>query len=272
MVHINIDPVLWRWGPLAIGWHSLWITASVVIAYFVVVWEGRRKGITHPVLMQLFLWAIILGYLGARLLYVLDHWEVYAAQPLRALAVQRGGFALYGALIGGILAALGFARWKKLPFWSLADAIALGIPVGEIVGRVGCTINGDVWGNPTNGAWGLVYWHPAAALPPDLLGVPTFPAPTALQIWNAGLLALLIVLRKRVYRPGAVFLTCTIVYALGRFIVSIWQAREPFLFGLKQAQVISLGVIGLGIGLVYVCMVRTRGTNYRRGAEDAEEI
>lgn len=262
MININIDPILFRWGPITVGWHGLLLTAGIVIAYQVVVLEGRRKGIHQRYLSELIVWAAILGYIGARLLHVLDRWEVYADQPLRILAVHKGGMALYGTLIGGTIATIAYARWKKLSFWNLADAIALGIPMGEIVGRFGCTINGDVWGIPTNGTWGLVYWHPNASIPAYLLGVPTFPAPTMLQVWNAGLLILLIVLRKRLCLSGTLLLTCLMVYSLGRFIVSIWQHNEPFLFGLKQAQVVALGIISLGILLLLY--LRTQASSVSR--------
>jgi phosphatidylglycerol:prolipoprotein diacylglycerol transferase len=250
MIHIDIDPILFRWGAIAIGWHGLWLAASVFIAYQAFTLEGRRKGIDHHYLSELILWTAILGYIGARLLHVLDHWQVYAAQPARILAVHKGGLALYGALIGGTIATVGYARWKNLSFWYLADAIAVMIPMGEIVGRVGCTINGDVAGVPIQGSWGLVYWHPNASIPAYLLGVPTFPAPTMLQIWNVGLLALFLVLRKRLHLSGSLFLTCMIAYSLGRFIVSIWQPGEPLLFGLKKTQALSLAIISLGILLL----------------------
>jgi phosphatidylglycerol:prolipoprotein diacylglycerol transferase len=122
--------------------------------------------------------------------------------------------------------------------------------VAEIIGRVGCTINGDVWGEPTNAAWGLVYWHHAALIPAYLRGVPTFPVPTMMQIWGAGLLVLLLMLRERLRSPESLFLICLTVYSLGRFTISTWQPQEPVLLGLKQTQMVSLSVISVGILLL----------------------
>ncbi len=258
MIHININPVLLQWGAITIGWHGLWIAAGVVVAFQVAVLEGRRKGISPDHFKQLFIWTVMLGLIGARLLYVLDRWKEYIVQPGNVLAIQGGGFAVYGGLIGGTLAVLGYARWKRLSFWCLVDAIAPGIPVGEIVGRVGCVINGDVWGVPTHSWWGLVYDHPGASIPAAMLGVPTFPTPIALQVWNLCLLGLLMVLRNRLRQPGSLFLTGAIGYGVGRFIVSIWEARDPLVFGLKQTQVVSLGVIGLVILLLYWRNAATR--------------
>ena len=75
------------------------------------------------------------------------------------------------------------------------DVVALALPLGSVVGRLGCTINGDVWELPTNGYWGLVYLNSGSAIPPELLGVPTFPAPMTLQVWNLVLFVLLLALR-----------------------------------------------------------------------------
>lgn len=251
-----MDPILFRWRDLAIGWHGLWLAAAVFLAYQVVLHEGRRKGIAPSHLSNLFVWATLAGLVGARLLYVVDHWERYALRPASALAMHRGGLVLYGALAGGAIAAILYARRHDLAFWPLADAIALGIPVGEIVGRVGCTINGDIWGVPTDGSWGLVYRHPGAALPAHLLGVPTFPTPTLLQAWNLGLLVLLLVLRKRSRSvaeaavDGWVFAVCVTVYSVGRGIAGLWQEGEPFLLGLTQMQALSLVFSGVGVALL----------------------
>ena len=252
MINIDIDPILFRWGAVTIEWHGFWILIAVVFAYLAVAYEGQRKNITSHYWSELFVWLVLSGYIGARLVHVLDYWEIYAQQPLAILAVNRGGFGLFGTLIGATLATLIYASIRKLPFWCLMDAIAFGIPIGEIVGRIGCTINGDVWGVPTGGSWGLVYWHPDTVIPDHLLGVPTFPAPTILQILSIGLLAILLVLNKRLHTPGTLFLSCMIVYSVGRFMVSIWQPNELFLLGLKQAQVISIGIIVVSLGILFV--------------------
>jgi phosphatidylglycerol:prolipoprotein diacylglycerol transferase len=244
MIHIRIDPTLLQLGPITVAWHGIWLAAGVLLGFLLFLHEGRKTGVDRDQLLQLLLWVLVCGFVGARLLHVLLYdWEAYAAQPLSILAVHTGGLSVYGALIGGTLAVAAYTRWKKLPFWTLADAAMLGIVAGEIVGRVGCTIAGDVPGVPTGGSWGLVYWHPGVSLPGDLLGVPTFPAPIAMQVWNAGLLLLLILLRRRARLPGALFLIGMMAYSAGRFLVNIWQPEDPLLWELKPTQFVALLVI-----------------------------
>jgi phosphatidylglycerol:prolipoprotein diacylglycerol transferase len=261
MIHIRIDPVLFQWRDVIVGWHGLGLAAGLFVAYQVIVREGRRKGIARHHLDELLCWIAVLGYIGARLLHVLDHWEVYATQPLKILALYEGGVRLYGALVGGMVATIVYARWRNLSFWHLADAVTMGIPASQIVGRVGCVINGDVWGLPTNGSWGLVYWHPDAAIPPRFLGVPTFPAPIVLQVWNVGLLTLLLVLGRRSHIPGSVFSTGLTGYSLGRLIVNVWQPGDPFLFRLKRTQVTSLALIVLGALLLLYVRIQAQSSS-----------
>jgi len=252
MIHIRIDPTLLRLGPITLAWHGVWLAGGVLVGFLLFLREGRKKGLDRDLLLQLLMWVLVAGFVGARLLHVLLYdWEAYAARPLSILAVQTGGLSVYGALIGGTLAVAAFTRWKRLPFWRLADAAMVGIAAGEIVGRVGCTIAGDVPGVPTGGSWGLIYWHPASGVPPDLLGVPTFPAPIAMQVWNAGLLLLLLLLRRRVQIPGALFLTGMIAYSAGRFLISIWQPEDPLFWGIKPTQLVALAVIcGAALALI----------------------
>jgi phosphatidylglycerol:prolipoprotein diacylglycerol transferase len=256
LLHIHLDPVLFQWGPITLRWHGLWHAAGALVAYLIFVHEGRRKGIERRNIDELVLLMALCGYLGARLLYVLGRWEVYAAQPLRILAVHEGGLAVFGVLVGATISSVVYTRRKNLPFWDLADAFVLGFPAGQIVGRVGCLIAGDIWGVPTHGSWGLVYWHPNATVPSFLLGVPTWPAPIMLQLWAAGLLVLLLVLRTRWQLPGAIFATYVILYATGRFIVGIWQPGEPFLLGLKKPQAVALALMTVGVGLLFYLRAR----------------
>lgn len=244
MIHIRIDPTLLYLGPTTVAWHGIWLATGVLLGSWLFIRESRRKGLERDQLLELLLWVLVTGYVGARLLHVLLYeWDTYSAQPLNILAVHTGGLSVNGALIGGTLAVALYARWKQLPFWHLADAAIVGIAAGEIVGRVGCTIAGDVPGVPTNGTWGLVYWHPDASIPSNLIGVPTFPAPVAIQLWNAGLLVLLLTLRTRLQHPGALFLIGMLCYSAGRFFINIWQIENPLLLGLKPTQLVALVIM-----------------------------
>jgi phosphatidylglycerol:prolipoprotein diacylglycerol transferase len=247
MIEIGIDPILLRWGPLALSWHGLLLAAGVLAMYLMVVREGTRKGFSRQSLSELALWSVVPGILGARLLFVLGDWRSVVNDPLSIFALHEGGITVNGAILGVFLGTIVYARRKQIPLWKLADTLAIAAPLAFVLGRVGCTIIGDVWGVPTNGSWGLVYTHANAFLPLELLGVATWPAPIALQIWNLGLYLLLRAVQNRMPGDGYLFGIYVTVYALGRFLVNTWQAGEAVLFGLKYLQIVALVLITLGI-------------------------
>jgi phosphatidylglycerol:prolipoprotein diacylglycerol transferase len=256
-----MDPVLLQVGPFVLTWHGLFLATGVALGAWVFLHQRRRQDIAPGHLTEMVLWTVLAGYVGARLLQVfLYDWDAYADQPLRILAVHEGGLAIYGGLIGGALAVAIYARLKKLPFWRLADAVAVAIPLGLIVGRVGCTIAGDVVGTPTHSAWGLVYTHPGSSVPRHLLGVPTFPAPIIMMLGNMGLFSLLLAARKRLQQPGDLFLTFLIAYSAGRFLINFWQVEPSLLLGLHPTQLTALAMATVAASLLLFRLVRRPAT------------
>lgn len=258
MINIWIEPVLLRWGTMTLPWHGLLLAAGVLVVYAGAIHEGTRQGFSRQSLSEMALWMLFPSFAGARLLGVLREWPAYACDPARILTMSGGGLTVTGGLLGGIAVAVVYARRRGLDGWKLLDILAVAVPPGYIVGRVGCIINGDVCGLPTGGKWGLVYWNPRASIPAELLGVPTFPAPIALQVWSAVLLVLLLVLRRRAPYNGLLFSIYLVGYGAGRVIINIWQAGEPVIAGLKFTQIVNLGLILLGAAsLAY--LLGTRG-------------
>jgi phosphatidylglycerol:prolipoprotein diacylglycerol transferase len=114
MVNIYLDPILLQWGPITVWWHGLCLAVGVLVSYLIFIRVGTRKGFSRPALSELALWLAVLGLACARLLCVSEYWQVYAADPLRLLAVHHGGLTVNGGILSGLLAAFFYARWKKL--------------------------------------------------------------------------------------------------------------------------------------------------------------
>ena len=103
--------------------------------------------------LDLALVVIPAGILGARIYYVLFSWPEYAANPIRALFIWEGGMAVYGSIIGGVLAGFLFARHRKLPFLRLADLVAPSLALGQAVGRWGNFVNQEAFGAAATQPW-----------------------------------------------------------------------------------------------------------------------
>jgi phosphatidylglycerol:prolipoprotein diacylglycerol transferase len=253
IINVTFDPIIARLGPFELGWHGIFTALAVMVA----VWLGVRRaaGVTGPTapLDTVVTWAVVGGLVGARLFHVLDHLPDYLADPLAALAIWQGGIAVYGAFLGGLVGGLLAARRAQLPVWPLLDAAAPALLVGQAIGRLGCLSNGDAWGAPTGGAWGIVYWHPHDLLPAALLGVPTHPYP----LYEIGAELLLLVglwlVRRQLARPGTLFLVTVLGYAVIRAGLTFFRQETVLLWGLQEAQLVALatGLAAAALLVVY---------------------
>jgi phosphatidylglycerol:prolipoprotein diacylglycerol transferase len=238
---INIDPVILRLGSFQIEWHGLFVAIAAVVGIFIAVHAGRRRGIPSSTIYSGALWVIIGGLIGARLFHVLDDFGYYAANPIEIFGLQ--GLAIWGGLAGGGAAALLYARAKRIPLGFAADALVPAVLVGQIIGRIGCVINGDAYGGATGLPWGFTYVHPDAAVPSSLLGVPTHPYPVYEMLWNLAALVLLLRLRRHFKTDGMLFLAYLSIYSVGRIVLTFVRQENVLVWGLQQAQV--LGIVGL---------------------------
>ncbi len=237
---INIDPVIFHVGGFALTWYSLAITLGILAGILVALREGRRKGIGKDEIYALALWGIIGGFIGARLFHVVENLDYYGANPWTIFALQKGGLAIWGGVIGGALAVAIYAKRRGLPLARLADGAVPALLVGQIIGRIGCIVNGDAYGGTTSLPWGFVYSHPDALIPGHLWGVPTHPYPVYEMIWNLAILLSLWLVRTRLKTDGLLFFGYVFLYSIGRFVLSFVRQEKIWFWGLQEAQVVAL--------------------------------
>ncbi|NMF84070.1 prolipoprotein diacylglyceryl transferase [Nodosilinea sp. P-1105] len=246
-------PVAFQLGPIVIRWYGLLIASAVVIGLFLAQRLGQRRNIAPERIETLLIWLVVGALPGARLYYVLFEWDRYANRPLDALAIWQGGIAIHGAILGGAIATVLFARRYKLSFWQLADIVAPSLVLGQAIGRWGNFFNSEAFGAPTNLPWRL--YIPPAQRPPGLEAVEYY-HPTFLyeSLWNLGVLGLVLWLffwglrHPDRLKPGTVFLVYFAAYSLGRLWIEGLRLDSLMLGPLRIAQVVSLGGIALGIG------------------------
>ncbi len=236
-IAVDIDPVLAVVGPITIRWYGLAVSLALVIGTIITLREAARRGIPENDILFVILWSIPFGFLGARLLHVVDAWKYYATYPLQILAFQEGGVALYGGLICGVAGGIWAARRRKLPAWRLLDITAPGLILGQALGRLGSFINGDHQGLPTDLPWATSYVNPASLA---IDSAPRHPAQLYELLFDLVVFALLVTLRPRIKWEGGLFLAYAALYSFGRFWISALRDDTPFLFGLQSAQLISL--------------------------------
>src|SRR5438309_11405049 len=162
--------------------------------------------------------------------------------------------AFFGAMFGGALAvAISSWRWK-IPFWSLLDLGALGMTIGQAIGRVGNIITGDIVGYRTNG-WGFEYTNPNTFGP---INVPVQPASLYELLISLALFLLLWNLRTRIHPEGMLAMIYIVLYSISQFFVFFLRDNIVILGGLKQAQVTSLVVIALTLPVIAYLLRKDR--------------
>jgi phosphatidylglycerol---prolipoprotein diacylglyceryl transferase len=245
-------PDLWRIGPITIRWYGLLIASAVLIGVSLSQYLAKRRNVNPDLLSDLSIWLVIGAIPAARLYYVFFQWPEYAQHPERIIAIWQGGIAIHGAILGGLVASLIFAKLKQVSFWQLADLVAPSLILGQAIGRWGNFFNSEAFGRPTNLPWKL--YIPEGNRPPALINFEYF-HPTFLyeSLWNLIVFTLLMTLflrglkGKPPLKIGTLFLTYLATYSLGRLWIEGFRTDSLMLGPLRIAQVVSL--IGILLGL-----------------------
>ena len=256
-ITININPVIAKFGSIELRWYSLAIITAIIAAVIIVSYEAKRKGIPQSFIYSASLWAVLGGIVGARLFHVLDNFSMYRSHPADILHVQQGGLAIWGALIGGLAATLIYSRLQRINVPRLLDAAVPALLVAQIIGRIGCIVNGDATGGVTGLPWGFIYVNPDASVPGNLFGLPTQPYPVYEMILNFASLLFLWKIRKRLGADGMLFWMYAGLYSIVRLSLTPLRHETVVFAGLQEAQVVALvGIAASTTALAYLWQKR----------------
>ncbi|MBY8872720.1 prolipoprotein diacylglyceryl transferase [Micromonospora sp. PLK6-60] len=230
---------VWQLGPVPIRAYALCIILGIVVACVVTEYRLRRRGVAPGAVLDIAVWAVPTGIIGARVYHVITSPEKYfgaGGEPLKAFAIWEGGLGIWGAVAGGALGAWIAARQLGIPLTVVADALAPGLPLAQAVGRLGNWFNNELYGGRTTLPWGLEVHRMDPANPghaqtadgqPVLL--PGLYHPTFLYeaLWNVGVAALVVVLDRRFkLGRGRAFALYVMGYTAGRFWIELMRVDE----------------------------------------------
>jgi phosphatidylglycerol:prolipoprotein diacylglycerol transferase len=258
MIKFGLDPIIFSIGHIQIGWYGTFIALGVAVALWLTAREAQRRGMIPDEIYNGAPWVIGAGIVGARLFHVIDNWETYAANPPAIFGTA--GLAIYGALIGGFIAVVVYTRVRRLALGRLLDAAAPAIPLAQAIARIGCFINGDNYGVPTNPPlpWSVVWTSPNAMVPDRTIAYQ--PAQLYEAVWNLIVFGIVWKLRDRVRGEGVLFLIYATLYSFGRFFISFVREDNIYFANLRQAQIIALAVMALAVPLIVWLNQRSRRT------------
>jgi len=239
-------------GPLNIHVYGILMGIAVATAYVLVVRRYEKFGGERAVAESAGFWAIVIGFIGARLAYVLPRIGNYSDDWLGVFRIWEGGIALFGGLTFGAAAALFVVHRRGGDLFRFADAAAVALPAAQAIGRWGNYFNQELFGTPTSLPWGLEIdpENRPAAYPDAETFHPTF---LYEMLWNIGLIVLLLWLeRHRKLRRGTSIALYMILYSVARFLLELIRTDSPYRFwGLSRNGWASLAVILAGLALLW---------------------
>jgi phosphatidylglycerol:prolipoprotein diacylglycerol transferase len=246
----QINPVALDLGLFTVKWYGLAYIAGLLLGWLYIrrllakkrLWPQATPPFaqrdTDDLLIYVAAGVLVGGRLGHVLFYDPLH---YLSQPLDIVAVWNGGMSFHGGLIGSIIGIVLFAHRVKANPWSVLDSCAAAVPVGLFFGRLANFINGELWGRPTEVAWGMVFPHTRAG------GVPRHPS----QLYEAALEGLvlfaviwwLINSKLALRRPGVVAGSFMIGYGLARSFCELFREPDPGHFFNSFGPFITAGIV-----------------------------
>jgi len=230
-----------------VAWYGIILGLGIIAGLFAAWFETRRQKLKSDILFDFMLWALPLAIVGARVYYVIFEWSEYADNPLTALYIWKGGLAIYGAVIGGFLAAVIFTRRIRFPLYRFIDIVVPGLILGQAIGRWGNFVNQEAFGELIANSKlqffplavyidRLAEWHQATFFYESM--------------WNLLIFVILILSRKKVKFNGQLMAEYFIGYGFGRFWIEGLRTDSLYLFpGLRVSQALSIALILVGIAM-----------------------
>lgn len=233
-------------GPLTIHSYGLMIALGILVCVFMGMYRARKYGYKDEAVLDIAIFGILSGFVGAKLLYVLVEFDSFLKNPMDVLGSE--GFVVYGGIIVGALVGILYCRIKKLPCWEYFDLLAPSIAVAQGFGRIGCFLAGCCYGRPTDTFWGVTF--PEGSFAPA--GVPLIPTQLISSAGDFIITGILLVYSKHNKKAGNVGILYMLLYGIGRFLVECLRSDDRGTVGLlSTSQFISIGIILLAIILFF---------------------
>lgn len=237
-------------GGLQIHLYSVFFAAGLLAGYLTAVRFARKLKASEQLIDSLTLIIFISGILGARLFYVLGHWDYYSTRTAEILQFWQGGLAFYGALLGGGLGLFGYWVHKKFELLATLDVFAPGLAVGQAVGRIGNYFNREAYGPPTELPWKM--YVPENLRPGEYLNNSYFHPVFIYE--SIGLLFIFWILARvsrNAVKPGTIFAVYALSAGMLRLNFEFYRLDALQIAGLKITIFAAILFILLGLAIFY---------------------
>ena len=233
-------------GPLELQTFGICFALAFLVSGLIV---GRRfRELGHPAdwTYEMVFAALIGGLIGSRLDFLLQNWDD-VSDDLLGNIFSGSGLVWFGGLVGGALGVILWARWRRFLGWQLFDTAAVPLAAGYAVGRIGCQLSGDGdYGVESDLPWAMSYPDGTVPTTDEVHPTPVY------ETLAMGIAAIVLWRLRDRFAPGVLFGIYLIVAGVERFLIEFIRRNEEVVAGLTQAQLISLVLLAVGVGIVAV--------------------
>ncbi len=262
-LELNIDRVAFTVFEHPIYWYGIFIALGFILAAVYCLRRSKKMGLNPDTLLDALLFAVPIGIICARLYYVIFNFSLFdgsSPNPQKFYALWEGGLAIYGGIIGAVVTAIVFARIRKIRLGSLLDVAALGLLIGQCIGRWGNFVNREAFGTATTLPWGMeITVNEINGVAIDATRMTVHPTFLYESLWTLlGFLLLHFFTKKRRFY-GEIFIMYIGWYGLGRGFIEGLRTDSLMLFGtgIRVSQLLGFLTFLLATGLlVYLRVFR----------------
>ena len=247
-----------------------WYGVIIAFGFTLAVLFGGRMAFKWKMdlnkMIDVLIYGTFAAIIGARLYYCIFNWSAYADNPIRILYIWEGGLAIYGGIIGGVIAAFIVCKVEKLNFYNLLDLIGMSLLIGQGIGRWGNYANQEAFGGNTDGATGMMsekvteyILRHQAELPGIDPYAPVHPTFFYESVWCiTGFLLLFFMCKKFRKFSGQIFLSYGIWYGVGRMIIEGLRTDSLYIgnTGLRVSQVLSAAIVIVCSALMIALLIK----------------
>lgn len=237
----NINPIALNLFGAKIYWYGIIISAAFLTGFLILMYYVKKFGYNQDDILDLVLIAAPSAIVGARLYYVIFKFSDYKNDLTEIFKVWHGGLAIYGAILGALIAVIIYCKVKKLNIWPILDMAAPGFIIAQAIGRWGNFVNQEAYGRETALPWAMTIIEN---------GIIKSVHPTFLyeSLWNLIVFALLILFYKKYKKvDGEVFFTYIVLYSIGRFWIEGLRTDSLYLGFFRISQILAIVFIVFSI-------------------------
>lgn len=236
-------------GPVTIHGYGLMIGIGVAVALLLGDYRAKKKGLNGDLIYGLTITTVILGFVAARILFIITEWENFLKNPMSY--ITGSGFVVYGGIIGGLLTILGYCKIKKMDFWAYLDLMIPSVAIAQGFGRIGCFLAGCCYGKETDSCLGVTFTNSHYA--PN--HVKLLPSQLFMAAGDFVIAAILLWYAKKNPSKGKTSMLYLMLYSAGRFAVEFTRNdNRGFVGELSTSQFIGIFAFIAGAIMYFVVL------------------